>query len=137
MAEKNTVANLHWQRWPLQIWRGLHSLHSRNIAHADLKPGNIVIDDCGNAVVIDISGIGGVTYELRAPEICFEASQASLEAEKLSGIWAYGKKMSTIAERYPVSQWLREVAATTHVWILQTTPGISVRLFLSWRGTLQ
>ncbi|OAL30147.1 hypothetical protein AYO20_08863 [Fonsecaea nubica] len=111
--KRNTVTDLHWQRWPLQICRALQSLHSRNIAHTDLKPGNIVIDDCENAVVIDISGIGGVTYEWRAPQIRFEASQASLEAEKRSDIWAYGKMMLKIAERYPGSQWLREIAATT------------------------
>ncbi|KIW76725.1 hypothetical protein Z517_09169 [Fonsecaea pedrosoi CBS 271.37] len=113
--KKNRVANLHWQRWPLQICQALQSLHSRSIAHTDLKPGNIVVDDCRSAVLIDISGIDGVTYGWRAPEIRFKALQASLKAEKLSDIWAYGKTMLTIAERYPGSQWLREIAATTHV----------------------
>lgn len=28
----------------------------------DLKPSNIGLDDDGNAVIIDISGIGGITY---------------------------------------------------------------------------
>ena len=35
----------------------------------DIKPANVVLDADGNAVLIDISGIGGITHGWRAPEI--------------------------------------------------------------------
>jgi serine/threonine protein kinase len=65
----------------------------------DIKPSNVVIDDSGNAVLIDISGIGGVTHEWRAPEIRDEISPIELpfETRRLNDIWAYGKLLAEIA----------------------------------------
>lgn len=58
-----------WRRWPIQIADGLCQLHTKGLSHMDLKPPNIVIDTNGNAVLIDISGIGGTTYDWLAPEV--------------------------------------------------------------------
>lgn len=89
-----------WYRWPLQIGIGLAMLHQKNITHMDLKPSNIVIDCHGNAVIIDISGIGGVTYEWLAPEIhkAKDPLSFSFEARKANDIWAYGQLISIIAK---------------------------------------
>lgn len=53
----------------------------------------------GTAVLIDISGIGGVTYEWRSPEIRKEISPISLpfEVRKLNDTWVYGKLLLIIA----------------------------------------
>ena len=64
----------------------------------DIKPSNIVLDAEGNAVLIDISGIGGVTHALRAPEIRDELSpiKLSFETRRWNDVWAYGKLLSEI-----------------------------------------
>jgi serine/threonine protein kinase len=65
----------------------------------DIKPSNIVLDNDGNAVLIDISGIGGVTHEWRAPEIRDEISPFDLpfQTRRMNDIWAYGKLLTEIA----------------------------------------
>ena len=65
----------------------------------DIKPSNIVLDTEGNAILIDISGIGGVTLAWLAPEIRDEISPFDLPFEKRrrNDIWAYGKLLSEIA----------------------------------------
>ncbi|EEQ35372.1 hypothetical protein McanMca71_004761 [Microsporum canis] len=92
--------NLPWRRWALQIADGLNQLHLRNITHMDLKPSNIVIDSEDNAVLIDISGIGGVTHEWLAPELRDILDPLSLpfEARQRNDIWAYGKLLLAMAE---------------------------------------
>ncbi|PLB47591.1 hypothetical protein P170DRAFT_447531 [Aspergillus steynii IBT 23096] len=55
----------------------------------------------GNAVLIDISGIGGITHEWCAPEIRNEISPFDLPFEQrwLNDVWAYGKLLSAIASQ--------------------------------------
>lgn len=67
----------------------------------DIKPSNIVLDKDDNAILIDISGIGGMTYEWRAPEIRDEIDTFSLpfENRRLNDIWAYGMLLERIAEQ--------------------------------------
>jgi serine/threonine protein kinase len=67
----------------------------------DLKPSNIVLDEDDNAVLIDISGIGGVTHEWCAPEIRDEISPFDLpfQTRQLNDIWAYGKVLGEIASK--------------------------------------
>ena len=64
----------------------------------DLKPSNIVIDSKGNAVIIDISGICGITRQWCSPEIQDEMSPFDLpfEQRQLNDIWAYGRLLSEI-----------------------------------------
>ncbi|KAF3483914.1 protein kinase domain-containing protein [Arthroderma uncinatum] len=91
--------NLPWRRWALQIADGLNQLHLRGITHMDLKPSNIMIDNEGNAVLIDISGIGGVTHEWLAPELQDILDPLSLPfgTRQRNGIWAYGKHIQEMA----------------------------------------
>ena len=89
-----------WRRWPLQIAIGLLTLHQKGITHMDLKPSNIVIDNDGNAVIIDISGIGHLTYGWKAPEILETEDPFSLpfETRKRHDIWSYGKLLSILTQ---------------------------------------
>lgn len=115
-------SDLPWRRWPLQIGHGLHSMHSYDSVHMDVKPSNIVFDADGNAKLIDISGIGGVTYDWLAPELRSEDERAfTFKAQKLNDIWAYGKTLQKIAERMnriENVEWLIEVATK----IVNSTP---------------
>lgn len=105
-----------WRRWPLQIAIGLSTLHQKSIAHMDLKPSNIVIDNEGNAVIINVSGIEYITCGWRAPEILETEDPFSLpiEARKRHDIWSYGQLLSFLAESVANSKetgLLHEVAA--------------------------
>lgn len=118
-----------WRKWPLQIGIGLSTMHQKNITHMDLKSSNIVIDDDGNAAIIDIGGIGHVSQGWQAPEI-LEAENPfslSLDARKKNDIWAYGKLLSVIANSAGSSDevtLLNEVAADT----MKHDPALRVEL---------
>ncbi|KAF4220059.1 hypothetical protein CNMCM8980_003348 [Aspergillus fumigatiaffinis] len=72
-----------WERWAAQIATALAHLHGAGITHMDIKPSNVVLDSDGNTILIDISGIGGVTYEWCTPEIRDEISPIALPFERL------------------------------------------------------
>lgn len=64
----------------------------------DLKPSNVVINIGGNALLIDISGIRGVTYEWTAPELRDKNNlNVPLEERIRNDIWAYGMLLSATA----------------------------------------
>ncbi|KAG2418663.1 hypothetical protein HFD88_001764 [Aspergillus terreus] len=111
----NRLTDVTLRRWALQIAIALSHMHQAGIAHMDIKPSNVVIDAGGNAVVIDISGIGGITYEWRAPEIRDEISPCSLpfELRQSNDVWACGKllsEMASYAEDSSMSITLNELA---------------------------
>lgn len=64
----------------------------------NIKPSSIMLDAERNVVLIDISGIGGVTHAWRAPEIRDEISPLYLpfEVPLANDTWAYGKLLSVI-----------------------------------------
>lgn len=86
------------ERQGVQIGNASGILHRANKTFIDIKPSNIVLDDDGNAVLIDISGIGGVTHDWRSPEIRDEISRIELpfQTRRLNDIWAYGKLLTEI-----------------------------------------
>ncbi|KAE8327153.1 hypothetical protein BDV39DRAFT_175904 [Aspergillus sergii] len=55
-----------WRQWPIQIGSALSHFHEAGWAHMDIKPSNVVRDAEGNSILIDISGIGGITHAWRA-----------------------------------------------------------------------
>ncbi|KAH6631704.1 kinase-like domain-containing protein [Chaetomium tenue] len=89
-----------WRRWGLQITKALACLHERGIAHMDLKPSNVVISADMNAVLIDVSGIGGVTRQWLSPEMLQSKDPMSqdFEARKQNDIWALGQILLAMAE---------------------------------------
>ncbi|KAJ5827600.1 hypothetical protein N7447_004363 [Penicillium robsamsonii] len=94
-------------QWALQIGRALESLHTRGRSHLDIKPSNIVFDDSRNAILIDISGTGGYMWEWLSPEMQMLIQQngeivpanTPFEARVATDSWAYGRLLSTIAEK--------------------------------------
>ncbi|KAJ6103798.1 hypothetical protein N7486_004020 [Penicillium sp. IBT 16267x] len=90
-----------WERWPIQIGTALHHFHMANKTYMDIKPSNVVINGDGDAILIDVSGIGGITHEWRAPEIRNEISplDLSLQVRRLNDTWAYGKLLLLLASR--------------------------------------
>ncbi|PWY96164.1 hypothetical protein BO94DRAFT_541012 [Aspergillus sclerotioniger CBS 115572] len=95
---ENRVTQYPWKQWPVQIGTALNRFHKAKKTHMDIKSLNVVIDSEGNAVIIDISGIGGTTRSWCSPEIKNESSPFDLpfEQRRLNDVWAYGKLLSKI-----------------------------------------
>lgn len=83
-----------------QIASALAEMHQRGLTHMDLKPSNVVISNDFDAVLIDISGIGGVTRKRLSLEILGENDPLSLgfEARKQNDIWAFGRILLAMAD---------------------------------------
>lgn len=111
-----------WSRWALQVAEALSYLHDKDIPHMDIKPGNIVISEEGDAVLIDVSGMG-FTYEWLSSEMVAKLTDVddilsmSLDLRKSNDIWALGKifgKMASASSCKEEKELLRslELAAT-------------------------
>lgn len=96
-------------------------MHEAQMAHNNIKLSNIVFDSRGDAVLIDISGVGGYTWEWLAPEMQEELQNQDdanpydmpLRAQILYDVWAYKRVLSIIAEHidnHRFSQKLRDIA---------------------------
>ena len=99
-ALKSPQTNGRWCQWALQIASALAEMHQRGLVHMDLKPANVVISADFDAVLIDVSGIGGVTRQWLSPEMLGEKSplSCSIEARKQNDLWALGRIMLTMAD---------------------------------------
>ena len=93
ILSEHHLLEFSWEQWALQIATALAHFHKAGKTHMDIKPANIVIDADGNAMLIDISGIGGVTHGWCAPEIQDQILPSELPYEvcRSSDTWAYGK----------------------------------------------
>ncbi|KAE8152063.1 kinase domain protein [Aspergillus avenaceus] len=114
VLDNHSLGNYPWKTWAFQIGTALSSLHDAKKTHLDVKPSNIVLDSKGNAVLIDISGIGGITRSWCAPEIQHEISPSDLpfEVRRSCDVWAFGKlllEITTYAED-PSTKTFRSVA---------------------------
>ncbi|ORX95372.1 kinase-like domain-containing protein [Clohesyomyces aquaticus] len=88
-----------WQKWALQIAQALGYLHQRGITHMDLKPSNIIISAEHDAILTDISGIGGTTRAWLAPEMLYVSDplSESIDSRVRNDIWALGKLLCEMA----------------------------------------
>ena len=93
ILSEHRLLEFSWEQWALQIATALARFHKAGKTHMDIKPANVVIDADGNAMLIDISGIGGVTHGWRAPEIQDQIlpSELPYEVRRSSDTWTYGK----------------------------------------------
>lgn len=96
LFDEDRVREHSWGRWTTQIAAAISCLHEAGKTHMDIKPSNVVIDGDGNSVLIDISGVGGITHEWRAPEIRDSISPGTLSFKvcQMNDTWAYGKLLS-------------------------------------------
>ena len=113
-------ARERWREWALQIASALAEMHHRGLAHMDLKPSNVVLSGESDAVLIDISGIGGVTRQWLCPEMLESKKDplsGSIEAQQQNDIWALGQIMLAMADACCADeqkqQLLRSVALAT------------------------
>jgi hypothetical protein len=75
-------------------------MHEMGVTHMDLKPKNVVMSKEWNAILIDVSGIGGTTDEWLLPEL-FETLDRCSESWELrvqSDTWALGKILASMAK---------------------------------------
>ena len=81
-----------------QICDGLSEAHSLGIVHRDLKPNNIMIDDKGNAKIMDfgiarsleVKGITGAGVMIGTPEYMSPEQVEGKEADQRSDIYSLG-----------------------------------------------
>jgi tRNA A-37 threonylcarbamoyl transferase component Bud32 len=75
-------------------------MHQIGVTHMDLKPKNVVMSKEWNAVLIDVSGIGGATDEWLLPELfeTLDRCSVSWELRVQSDTWALGKILASMAK---------------------------------------
>ncbi|KAL9609947.1 MAG: hypothetical protein Q9167_005320 [Letrouitia subvulpina] len=115
--QKADLEGFPWKCWPLQIGTGLLHLHQYKITHMDLKPSNVVVDIYCNAVLIDISRVGGITPEWTAPEIRDKQFlDVPYRQRTQNDVWAFGRIMCVLAQSRGWADeagFLREVVTET------------------------
>lgn len=104
IVASNPVTFERWQYYASQIADALAFVHSKNIAHRDIKPGNVLIDECGKIRLADfgfsvITSVGASTEEYsgsrdyEAPEIVNKQPHDPLKAD----VWALGVLFACLA----------------------------------------
>ncbi|RDW76889.1 uncharacterized protein DSM5745_06881 [Aspergillus mulundensis] len=92
-------------QWALQIGEALAIMHLRGRAHVDMKPANVVLDAHQNAILIDIGGTGGFSWEWLSPEMSqamragneFIPTTAPFKERVATDCWAYGRILLSFA----------------------------------------
>lgn len=89
----------------------LDCLHRAGKIHMDIKPSNVVLDSSGNAILIDISGIGGITRAWCAPEVqdTISSFELSFNVRQWSDVWAYGRLLLEITKRAKQSSYVKHL----------------------------
>jgi serine/threonine protein kinase len=92
--------NYRWLQWAIEITGTVALFHRLGITVMDLKPSNIVISEHLNAILIDVSGIGGVTRKWLSPEmqVLSEPLSQDMESRTQNDIWAVGLILSAMAD---------------------------------------
>ncbi|KAL2842734.1 kinase-like domain-containing protein [Aspergillus pseudoustus] len=92
-------------KWARQIAAALQSMHGAGKPHMDVKPANVVLDGQNNAVLIDISGLAGWTYEYLSPEMSeiveddreIDIMAIPIHVRVQNDCWAYGMILDALA----------------------------------------
>ncbi|KAF2805243.1 kinase-like protein [Mytilinidion resinicola] len=88
-----------WLKWAFQIANALACLHGQGVAHIDIKPSNILISASDDAVLTDVSGVGGVTREWLAPEMLdvLDPLSERMGSRMRNDVWALGRLLIQMA----------------------------------------
>ena len=76
----------------LEILEGLAQLHAMHILHLDLKPGNVLLDDCGHAYLSDF----GISHALRTLEACTAVTTSSGTPHYMQVDWTHKPAMCAL-----------------------------------------
>jgi len=112
-----------------QVASGLAFLHGRQIVHGDIKPGNILINDGGQAaltdfglsIVLEMSGFTTKntpgTLRYMAPELLAEQNtSAAIRPTATTDIWAFGITATEIfSAKQPYHSLLNDAAVLIYV----------------------
>ncbi|KAL3496702.1 kinase-like domain-containing protein [Aspergillus germanicus] len=95
--------------WARQVCKGLISMHNAGRPHVDVKTTNVLLDEKLNALLIDISGTSGWTWEFLSPEMDALLSHSNDDEVDLKKIpfdirvgtdcWAFGKLLQSLYRR--------------------------------------
>lgn len=66
VSSGQTLTDQHYQYFVYQILRGLKYIHSANVLHRDLKPGNLLVNSNCDLCICDFGLARGVSAEVRA-----------------------------------------------------------------------
>lgn len=126
--------DLPWLQWAIQITSALSRLHDFGITHMDLKPTNIVLSTIAmEAVLIDVSGVGGTSRDWLSPEMrtLSEPLSEDLQSRIQNDIWALGKIVSVMANATSDQTEQRLLTQLSQLATTELLPRISLQDALS------
>jgi hypothetical protein len=86
--------------WALDVSRAVMFMHEMKITHMNLQPKHVVMSRDWDAIVIDVSGIGGTPGEWLLPELVGveDWSSVPFDVRQRSDVWALGLMMAAMAD---------------------------------------
>lgn len=99
-----------------QICAGLSAAHERGVLHRDLKPANVMIDERGDARILDF-GLAGLAEDFRAGGI--EGTPAYMSPEQLAG-----KELTARSDIYALGLVLYEIFTGKRAFDAPTLRGL-------------
>ncbi|KAL3426071.1 calcium/calmodulin-dependent protein kinase type 1B [Phlyctema vagabunda] len=129
--------DLPWYQWAIQITSALSRLHEFGITHMDLKPTNIVITSAMEAILIDVSGIGGTSRDWLSPEMrsLSEPLSEDFSSRIQNDIWALGKIFMVMANAASDETVQRLLTRLSQLATTELPPRISLQDALSLLST--
>lgn len=107
----------------IQILRGIDAAHQVGIIHRDLKPSNILLDEEGNAYLLDF----GVARDIYASQDLTETGTIIGTAHYLSPEQAHGEAATEQSDLYALGIMLYQSLTGRHPWPGTTSISLAVQ----------